>query len=690
MKRTLARTGLLAGAALALTAVAAAAEQERFTVDDLVRIANVTELDLSPDGEYVVYSVGEPNHEEDTAQYDLWRARWDGSAKRPLTRTPDSDEYQAAYSPDGRWIAFLSDRGDEDAKTQVWMMPADGGEAEALTDFPGGVSDFDWSPDSTRLAVVARDPERPEGEEAPKQPKPIVINRYYFKEDYVGWVTDRRQHLYLFEIAGRKATQLTSGGHDEHMPAWSPDGQRIAFVTKRGPDPDRHLNWDLYVMEARAGAEQRPLTRFPGADNDPTLESRPAWSPDGKRIAYVQQGEDKWIYYAPYSLAIVDVQSGAVTRPAGVDLNHADPRFTPDGSAVLARVETSRVTHLSRIELATGDVTPLTTGARFDYAFDVASNGRVAVLGGDAMHPYRIEAVQGDVHLGQGERPLGALGALGALRLIADQNEWLKDKKLAAVEEITFQSADGTSIDGFLVKPVDYVAGRRYPTILRIHGGPVYQFSHEFMDDWQVFAANGYAVVAANPRGSSGRGFEFAKAIYADWGVKDTADVLAAVDHVVKMGVADPDRLGVGGHSYGGILTDQVIARDARFKGAVSSAGVANIFGSWGVDMYIREYEQELGLPWRDKAAFERVSYPFFHADRITTATLFLCNELDDNVPCIGSMQMYQALKSLGVPTRLVIYPNEYHGLTVPSYLKDRMQRMLDWYGLYLGVVPRP
>jgi dipeptidyl aminopeptidase/acylaminoacyl peptidase len=156
------------------------------------------------------------------------------------------------------------------------------------------------------------------------------------------------------------------------------------------------------------------------------------------------------------------------------------------------------------------------------------------------------------------------------------------------------------------------------------------------------------------------------------------------------MGVADPERLGLGDHNYGGILTDQVIARDSRFKGAVSSAGVANALGSWGVDMYIREYEQELGLPWRDRDVYERVSYPFFHADRITTPTLFLCHELDDNVPCIGSMQMFQALKALGVPTRLVIYPGEYHGLTVPSYLKDRMSRVLDWYGLYLGVVPRP
>jgi dipeptidyl aminopeptidase/acylaminoacyl peptidase len=667
MNRLHALAGFLAGTALT---IAAAAEPTRFGSDDVVRIANVTELDLSPDGEWVVYSVGEANFEEDATRYDLWRARWDGSGRHALTRTADADEYQPAVSPDGRWIAFLSDRGDEDAKTQVWVMPSDGGEADALTKFPGGVSDFDWAPDSARLAVIAHDPERAEGEEEPKQPEPIVIDRHYFKEDAVGWVTDKRQHLYLFEIAGRKATQLTSGANDEHVPAWSPDGTRIAYVTKRGSDPDRHSNWDIYVVEARAGSTERQLTRFPGADNDPSWESRPAWSPDGRKIAYVSSGEDTWIYYAPWSLAVIDVESGAVTRPAGVETFHTHPQFTPDGSAVLALAEGSRVMHVTRIDLATGAATPITGGPRFDYSFAAAANGRVAVLGGDALHPYRIEAPEG--------------------RVIADHNEWLKDRKLAATEEITFKSADGTSIDGFLMRPVDYVAGRRYPTILRIHGGPVYQFSHEFMEDWQVLAANGYAVIGANPRGSSGRGFEFAKAIYANWGVKDTADVLAAVDHVVKMGVADPGRLGLGGHSYGGILTNQVIARDARFKAAVSSAGAANFLGTWGVDMYIREYEQELGLPWRDRETYERVSFPFFHADRIRTATLFICHELDDNVPCVGSMQMYQALRSLGVPTRMVIYPGEYHGLTIPSYLKDRMERVLDWYGLYLGVLPRP
>ena len=392
MRMTNLLAGLVAGSTLALGAEAA--EPSKFSIDDLVRVASLEDLDLSPDGEYVVYSVGEPNFKADAPRYDLWRARWDGSARHPLTRTADADEYQPAYSPDGKRIAFLSDRGDDDAETQVWVMPADAGEAEPLTAFPGGVSDFAWSPDGKTLAVIASDPEHPEGEEKPPQPRPIVIDRYYFREDFTGLLSDKREHLWLFDVASRKATQLTSGQHDEHLPAWSPDGKRIAYVTKRGPDPDRHLNSDIYVIEARKGAAEKQVTRFEGADNDADLESPLAWSPDGRKIAYTQAGEDKWIYYKPWSLAIVDVESGAVTRPAGTELDHTKPIFTPDGKAVLVLVEESRVTHVSRIDLATGQVTPLTSGPRFDFDFAVAANGRVAVLGGDDLHPYRIEAIE--------------------------------------------------------------------------------------------------------------------------------------------------------------------------------------------------------------------------------------------------------------------------------------------------------
>ncbi len=661
----------LFAASMLLCTVSAQAADSRFGIDDLLRIADIEEPVFSPDGEYLAYSVTTNNLERDEPQSDLWRVRWNGGDRRALTQTPDASEWRAEWSPDGRWIAFLSDRGGDDATTQVWLMPAASGEAEKITDFPGGVIDYAWAPDGRRLAVIARDPERPADQPKPLRPPPIVIDRYQFKDDGIGLLTERRQHLYLFELDGRKAVLLTAGAHDEYLPSWSPDGRHIAYVTKRGADPDRHRNWDIYLIEPRAGAEERRLTSFAGADLDPYWETRPDWSPDSRRVAYLQGGEDRLHEYALTQLAVIDVATGESILPASIDRPFGRPRFSPDGKSVLALIEHSRVTWLSRIDLSTGKIAPLTQGRRFDYDFDIARNGRIAVLGGDDHHPYEIAAVE-----------------WRRLRTLADHNAFLRDKRLADVEPIEFDSADDTRIQGFLVKPVDYEPHRRYPTILRIHGGPVYQFSHEFMSDWQVYAAQGYAVVAANPRGSSGRGLDFALEIYADWGNKDTADVLAAVDHVVALGVADPQRLAIGGRSYGGMLTNYVIARDTRFKAAVSGAGISHIIAAYGADQYTREMEFELGRPWGDRTAWDRVSLPFLHADRITTPTLFYCEELDVNVPCLGSEQMYQALRSLGVPTQLVIYPDEWHPVTVPSYLRDRMQRHLDWYGRYLTSRP--
>lgn len=661
------RTVLTFGCALWMATVAPLRADERFGADDLARLADVAEPVFSPDGDWLAYSVTTTNAEIDQQQSDLWRVSWDGTRRRALTRTPEANEWRPLWSPDGRNLAFLSDRGGEDAVTQVWIMSAAGGRARRLTDFPGGVEDFVWSPDGRRLAVIAIDPERPAGTPAPANPPPIVTERYQFKEDGRGYLTQRRMHLYVFDLSARTASLLTPGDHDEQLPAWSPDGRTIAYVTKRGADPDRTLNFDIYLISPDGDSAERQLTTFPGSDLDPYWESRPSWSPDSTRIAYLQSGEDRWIYYAPWQLAIVDVASGRASMPAPIDLCFYKPRWSPDGRSVLVLIERNRVTHLSRIDMDSGAVTSLTQGPRFEYDFAVAANGRIAALGGDDHHPYELAAVEQE-----GLRPLTA------------HNTWLAEMRLAPVEGIAFQSADGAMIEGFLVRPLDYEPGRRYPTILRLHGGPVYQFSHEFMADWQAYAANGYAVVAANPRGSSGRGFDFSRAIYAHWGERDVEDVLAAVDHVVAMGIADPERLGVGGWSYGGMLTNYVIASDRRFAAAVSGAGTSNILANYGHDQYVREYELELGAPWTETEAYVRNSYPFLHADRVSTPTLFQCAEEDLNVPCLGGEQMYQALRSRDLPVQLVIYPGENHGLTVPSYLRDRLERNLAWYDRFL------
>jgi dipeptidyl aminopeptidase/acylaminoacyl peptidase len=270
------------------------------------------------------------------------------------------------------------------------------------------------------------------------------------------------------------------------------------------------------------------------------------------------------------------------------------------------------------------------------------------------------------------------------LRPISRQNDdWLAGVALAPAEETKSRSADGTEIHGFLVHPPGAAPGRR-PAILRIHGGPVGQFENAFDAEWQWLAANGYLVIAANPRGSSGCGEEFQRGIWADWGHRDVEDVLSAVDDAVARGLADPDRLGVGGWSYGSMLTNYVIASTPRFKAATSGAGSSNALAEYGTDQYIREYEQELGTPWKNLDAYLKVSFPFLHADRISTPTLFLCGDADFNMPLINSEQMYQALRSLGVPAELVIYPGQHHGLRRPSFVRDRLERYAAWYDRFV------
>lgn len=636
-----------------------------FGAADLLRVQNVSDPAFSPDGRMLVYSVSSADTALDEETSDLWTVPLNGGKPIRITQTRHS-EWQPVFGPDGRSVFFLSDQADNGV-TQVWRMPI-GGQAEAVTRFSEDVEDFALSPDGSALAVIVRDAQFKPGAVKPINPPPLVTTRFQFKEDITGFLDARRLHLHLVEVDDGSSVALTQGPYDHYLPAFSPDGRYIAFVTKRGEEPDRHLNWDIYTVEARAGGVEKQITHYPGTDLDPYWETRPAWSPDGSKIAYVRSEGGQWIYYAPWQLAVVDLATGKETQPALSDQFTIKPHWLPDSRHLLALVESPQAMTAVKVDTVSGKTEALTEGGRFDYGIAVNASGDVVLNSSTPASPFELQRLAGKKRL----------------TALTDHNAWLRARTLASTESIAFRSADGTRIEGLLVKPIGYVPGRRYPTIVRLHGGPVYQFSREFMADWQVYANAGFLVVGINPRGSSGRGFEFAKAIYADWGNKDTQDVLAGVAHVVAAGLADPDRLGVGGWSYGAILSNAVIASDTRFKAAVSGAGVSNSLAAYGYDQYSREYELELGTPWANPDVYERVSFPFLHADRIQTPTLFQCAEDDFNVPCLGAMQMYQALRSRNVPTQLVVYPEQNHGLTVPSYWVDKMQRTLDWYSRYL------
>jgi dipeptidyl aminopeptidase/acylaminoacyl peptidase len=656
----------------------AAEEKRRLDFGDLASIRSVSDAEVSPEGDFVAYVVRTADLEEDRITGDVWMASWDGARTQKLTHTSEN-ESKPRFSPDGRYLAFLAARSKDDAekrKAQVWILERAGGEARKLTDYPGGVSDYAWSPDGKRLAIIASDPdpdEDPEKDASKKKtPKPIVIDRYQFKRDGAGYLRRLRSHLYLFEVATQSSELLTPGDYDEALPSFSPDGTLISFSSKREGDPDRNENWDVYLIEAKKGASPRRLTSFAGADNDPGWGSPAAFSPDGTEVAYLRGAEPKYSFYETPTLAVAPV-GGGESRTLLPDLDRAvrAPHWSSDGKWIHFLLEDDRDQLIARVPSApSGGAAVERLGETRAVArdFSLGGSGRIAAVVSKPLQPEEVVAVEGSRYRA----------------LSAQNSELLAKIELGAVEGMEFESRDGTVVHGMLVKPPGFRAGTRYPAIAYIHGGPVGQDGFEFDFIWQILAARGYVVIAPNYRGSSGRGKEFTRAIHADWGNLEVQDVIAAADHVVAQGIADPDRLGIGGWSYGGITTNYTIATDGRFKAAVSGASVSNLLAAYGTDQYIRQYENEVGLPWKDVSPYLKLSYPFLHADRIKTPTLFLCGEKDFNVPLINSEQMYQALKSLGVETQLVIYPGQYHGLDKPSYQRDRLERYMDWFDRYL------
>lgn len=645
--------------------------------EDFAAIRDVDEPNLSPDGQSVVYVVGTIDLKKDKEAKNLWLAKWDSAENRPLT-FGENQQTHPRWSPDGKWIAFLSSRTDENENDQLWILSSAGGEAEQLTKEKGSVEDFAWSPDSKRIVLVLHDPDPREPEKKEKEKKtvpPIVINRYQFKKDIDGYLTNRWSHLKLFDLSNRQLADLTTGQHDDILPAWSPDGQQIAFVTNRDKDPDRTENWDVYLIDAKTGAKERQLTTTLEADCHPDWESPPVWSPDAKTIAFVHGGDPKKIEYATHSLATVSVAGGAAkVLTASLDRNVIKPRWSADGKSIFALVEDDRTQTLVRVPAAaesadTGSSSmPVVGGRRTINGFDLSKEGKVVVLASTPERPFELFAAEN-----------------GSLRDLTKQNDtFLAQIQLGRVEETTFKSKDGTEVHGFIIHPPNEKSGAKGRAILRPHGGPQSQFANEFEFEKQLFAANGYAVIMPNPRGSTGRGTDWGMGIFASWGQRDVEDDLAALDDAIARGIADPERLGVGGWSYGGMSTNYLIATTTRFKAAVSGASISNILAGYGTDQYIRDYEYELGSPWAHPEAWLKVSYPFLHADKIKTPTLFLCGENDYNVPLLNSEQMYQALRTLGVPTELVIYPGQFHGLKTPTYILDRYQRFLAWFDKYV------
>ena len=629
---------------------------------DVYRLQTISGLQVSPDGNWIAYVLTSVDTVKDKRISHIWMVSRDGAQNVQLTNSPEG-ESQPRFSPDGRYISFVAKRG-EDKQSQVYLLDRRGGEGIKATDLKGDLSDYRWSPDGKKLLLVVKDPDHSDTAKT-KIRTPYVIDRYRFKQDYAGYLDRRARHLYLFDIANKKLDTLTSGPYDEVQPALSSDGSQIAFVSNRTEDPDRNENTDIYVMDAKAGAPVKKLTSWPGTD------SSPEWSPDGARIAYLQSSSDEnFTMYGETYLAVISKDGGTpslLSKP--VDRSVGNLHWTADGGRIFAIMRDDRQTPVVSFDAITGRMTRVLDGERSfsDIEYDKPHNSWVLLLS-TPQRPPEIYALERD--------------SLRALTNIHDA--FLAPLQLAAVEGFRSKSNDGTLVSGILYRPPDAPPDRKLPLVLYIHGGPVGQDQFGFDLTAQTLAAAGYAVATVNYRGSSGRGIAFTRAIYADWGHKEVIDIVGAADYLIRQGIVEENRMGIAGWSYGGISTNYTIATDQRFKAAVSGAGSSLQLTMYGTDQYVRQYETELGVPWKHPDTWMKVSYPFLHADKIKTPTLFMASQNDFNVPVAGAEQMYQALRSMGVPTELVIYPNQNHGLTVPSYIKDRFERHIKWFDKYL------
>jgi dipeptidyl aminopeptidase/acylaminoacyl peptidase len=635
-------------------------------LDDLNRIVRVSGPVVSADGAWVAYTASQVNIKEDKSVSQIWMVSWDGSVHLQLTNAKEGAS-SPKFSPDGKYISFLSSRPGPAKGTQIWVMDRRGGEPQQLTAITDKeIENYLWSPDSQKLLLTMHPKFEPDEEEGkpPAPPKPIVIDRYHFKQDIEGYIRDDAwDALYLYDLQSKKSEKLTTDKNvNEEEPLWSPDGAWIAYVSNHEPDPDRSTNTDVFVVSAQANSAARKLTTSPGPDG-----GRLSWSPDSKSIAYAEGIEARLDQYSQAKAAVVTLD-GKVSYPAAnLDRAVREPIFTAEGHLAYV-VEDDRNEYPVEVDLSGKGSRRLLNEPGEATVWDRAG-GHTAML-------FTSDSAIAEIYAFED----------GTLRKLTTHNDALMaELSLVPTEGIESKSKDGAEVHALLTRPAGWKEGSPVPMVLFIHGGPNGQDAHGFDFLRQFAAAHGYAVLNVNYRGSSGRGQDYAKAIAADWGHLEVLDLLGAVDQAIAMGVADPNRLAVTGWSYGGILTDYTIASDPRFKAAISGAGVAAPMSFYGTDQYILQYDNELGPPWKNPQLYMKLSYPFLGANkRIRTPTLFMGGTGDMNVPILGGEQMYQALKSLGVPTELVVYPGEFHGFKRPSFIRDRYERWLAWWDKYL------
>ncbi len=665
-------------------------KKRKITAEDLYRFETITGLRLSPGGETVVYVQQRVDRKKQEKYTNLWVVPASGGTARQFTYG-DQNDYQACWSPDGSQIAFLSNRSDKKKPAQIHLIPFHGGEARALTHIDGEIGKLIWSPDGKRLVCTVRktDPEALERQSDEQKKKLGVVSRHYervfYKLDGFGYLPKERWHLWTVDAQTGKARQMTDHPiYDENDPALSPDGKWIALISNRSADPDFNPDSDdLYLMPSMGGE----MRKIPAPTGGKLL---PSFSPDGKWLAYyASEGEGQW--FRNTGLWIVP---GDGTEPprnltarydlhvsCGVinDLGSAEnmpPAWSHDGQRLYFPVMLHGSSLLMSIDRNGDDLQTVTGegGAVGSFTFDQEQK-RLAYFYGQMDNP--------------GQVMLREMANGKTTPLTRVNQSLLNQLDLGSVEEVWYTGADGNDLQGWIIKPPGFDPAGKYPSILEIHGGPLLQYGSFFMHEFYFLAAQGYVVYFTNPSGGRGYGEKHAGAIWKDWGGADYADLMTWVDLIASKPYIDTARMGVTGGSYGGYMTVWIIGHTQRFAAAVTQRCVSNFISMWGSSDMNWVFQQELSgkPPFEDFQNYWDHS-PIRYIGSARTPTLVIHNENDLRCPIEQGEQVFVALKQLNVPTEMVRFPDEFHGLSRTGRTDRRIVRLnhiARWFDRYLA-----